>query len=118
VEEHRRRLGRVPEMVAGDAGFYSFQNEKAITAMGVKYVSVPNRWTNSADRRKFQKQRWFRAGQKWRTGCEGRISVLKRRHGLDRCRYPGFAGVRRWVGLGVVADNVIQIGRCLALQRA
>jgi IS5 family transposase len=118
VEEHRRRFGRVPEMVAGDAGFYSFQNEKAITAMGVKYVSVPNRWTNSADRRKFQKQRWFRAGQKWRTGCEGRISVLKRRHGLNRCRYPGFAGMRRWVGLGVVADNVIQIGRCLALQRA
>jgi hypothetical protein len=46
------------------------------------------------------------------------ISVLKRRHGLNRCRYAGFAGMRRWVGLGVVADNVIQIGRCLALQRA
>jgi integrase len=29
----------------------------------------------------FKKTRWFRAGQRWRTGCEGRISVLKRRHG-------------------------------------
>jgi hypothetical protein len=25
--------------------------------------------------------RWFRGGQKWRTGCEGRISVVKRRMG-------------------------------------
>ena len=118
VEEHRRRFGRVPELVAGDAGFYSFQNEKTILAMGVKRVSVPNRSTHSAERRKFQKRRWFRAGQKWRTGCEGRISVLKRRHGLNRCRYRGFAGMQRWVGLGVVADNVIQIGRCLAMQTA
>jgi hypothetical protein len=30
----------------------------------------------------------------------------------------GFEGMRRWIGLGVIADNIIQIGRCLALQRA
>jgi len=65
-----------------------------------------------------QRERWFRAGQRWRAGCEGRISVLKRRHGLNRCRYRGFEGMQRWVGLGVIADNIIQIGRCLALQRA
>jgi transposase, IS5 family len=34
-----------------------------------------------------------RSGQKWRTGCEGRISVVKRRHGLDRCRYKGYVGM-------------------------
>jgi hypothetical protein len=37
-------------------------------------------------REREQKKRWFRNGQKWRTGCEGRISVVKRRHGLNRCR--------------------------------
>jgi transposase, IS5 family len=52
------------------------------------------------------------------TGCEGRISVLKRHHGLNRCRYRGFEGMQRWVGLGVIADNLIQIVRCLAVQRA
>jgi len=64
-----------------------------------------------------QKKRWFRQGQKWRTGCEGRISVVKRRHGLDRCRYKGDAGMKRWVGLGVIADNLINIGRAME-QRA
>ena len=58
-------------------------------------VCIPNRSTKSADRRREQKKRWFRNGQKWRTGCEGRISVVKRRHGLDRCRYKGFVGMER-----------------------
>ncbi|HET6181711.1 MAG TPA: ISNCY family transposase, partial [Candidatus Sulfotelmatobacter sp.] len=47
---------------------------------------------------------------------EGRISVLKRRHGLRRCLYPGLDGMRRWVGLGVIADNVIQMGCYLVRQ--
>jgi IS5 family transposase len=42
--------------------------------------------------------------------------VLKRRHGLRRCLYPGLDGMRRWVGLGVIADNVIQMGCYLARQ--
>jgi transposase, IS5 family len=117
VEEHRRRFGRVPCLAAADAGFYSQRNENAIREMGVKWVAVPSRNTRSKERRKIQKQRWFRAAQRWRTGSEGRISVLKRRHGLDRCRYPGFSGIERWVGLGVIADTVIQIGCRLALQR-
>ena len=84
----------------------------------MKYVSIPNRNTRSAERRKWQKQRWFKRGQKWRTGCEGRISVVKRRHGLARCRYRGTQGMGRWVGLGVIADNLINLGRWLALRPA
>jgi hypothetical protein len=58
-------------------------------------------------------QRWFRDGEKWRIGCEGRISVAKRRHGLRRCRYNGYVGMHRWVGLGVIADNLLNIGRAI-----
>jgi hypothetical protein len=75
----------------------------------IEAAPVPplNRSTKSSERKREQKKRWFRNGQKWRTGCEGRISVIKRRHGLSRCRYKGDAGMKRWVGLGVIADNVI-----------
>jgi transposase, IS5 family len=113
VQVHQQLLGRVPDLVAGDAGFYSARGEKAVQEMGVKRVSVPNRSTKSADRKRLQKTRWFKKGQQWRTGCEGRISVLKRRHGLNRCRYKGDDGMRRWVGLGAISDNLINIGRCL-----
>ena len=52
-------------------------------------VAIPNRTTKSTERKRLEKKRWFRNAQRWRTGCEGRISLLKRRHGLNRCRYKG-----------------------------
>jgi IS5 family transposase len=116
VQVQQKKLGRVPELVAADAGYYSHLQEETVQGMGVKYVSVPNRSTRSEQRRKLQKRRWFKNGQRWRTGSEGRISTLKRRHGLDRCRYRGWDGFQRWVGLGVMADNLIQIGRYLAVR--
>jgi transposase, IS5 family len=114
IETHRARLGRAPYLVAADAAFYSGKNEAAAKAKGVKRVCVPNRSTKSPERKREQKKRWFRNGQKWRTGSEGRISVVKRRHGLDRCRYKGDSGMRRWVGLGVIGDNLVTLGAALA----
>jgi IS5 family transposase len=58
------------------------------------------------------------ASQKWRTGCEGRISVAKRRHGLNRSRGEGADGMKRRVGLGVIADNVPNIARALKKRAA
>lgn len=118
VQKHERQFGRVPQLVAGDAGFYSAGNEAELQKMGVRQISVPNHLTRSPERRRHQKRRSFRRGQKWRTGAEGRISVLKRRHGLNRCRYRGDAGMQRWVGLGVIADNLINIGRFLAVMNS
>jgi len=118
IEAHHAVLGRIPRLVAGDAAFYSAKNETAATAMGVKRVCIPNRSTKSAERKREQKKRWFRNGQRWRTGSEGRISVAKRRHGLRRCLYRGDDGMHRWVGLGVIADNLISIGNAKACQPA
>ena len=118
IELHQATLGRTPHLVAADAAFYSNQNEKVAKARGVKRVCVPNRSTKSAERKREQKKRWFRNGQRWRTGCEGRISVSKRRHGLNRCRYKGDEGMKRWVGFGVIADNLINIGGTLAKRSA
>jgi hypothetical protein len=75
-------------LVAGES------QEEGVQASGVKYVSLPNGSIHSATRRQLKKQRWFKRGQKWRTGREGRTSVLKRRHGLARSRYRGSEGMR------------------------
>jgi len=118
IETHQALLGRTPRLVAADAAFYPAKNETAAKAKGVKRVCIPNRATKSLERKREQRKRWFRNGQKWRTGCEGRISVVKRRHGLDRCRYEGYVGMNRWVGLGVIADNLVNIGRAMQKQAA
>ena len=117
IEKHKELLDRVPDLVAADAGFFSAANETAARKLGVKQVAVPSRSTKSEKRKQEQKKPWFKKAQKWRTGCEGRISVLKRRHGLNRSRYKGTHGMNRWVGLGVMADNMIHIGIHLASKR-
>ena len=111
-------LGQAPDLVAADPGFYSQTGEATAKAMGVKRVSVPATGTKSARRKQEQKKRWFKKAQRWRTGCEGRISVLKRRHGLNRCRYRGDMGMKRWVGLGVIGDNLINLGVALARSKS
>jgi transposase, IS5 family len=115
IAVHEQLLGRKPYLVTADAAFFSQRNENAAQARGIKRVAIPNRspW-RSSQRKRLEKKRWFRNAQKWRTGSEGRISLLKRRHGLNRCRYRGLPGIQRWVGLGVIADNLINLGHELA----
>jgi IS5 family transposase len=107
LDRHQQIFGRAPDLATADKGFSAAANERAATARGVRRVVLPARGRKSPARRAHERQRWFRRGQRWRTGCEGRISVLKRRHGLRRCRYRGQDGVHRWVGFGVIADNLI-----------
>jgi IS5 family transposase len=86
----------MPYPITADAAFFTVRNELAAKARGVKRVAIHNfSPRKSAQRRQLEKKRWFRNAQKWRTGCEGRISLLKRRHGLNRCRYKGLPGIER-----------------------
>jgi transposase, IS5 family len=107
LDRHQTIFGRAPDLAAGDRGFSSAANEQAATDRGVRRVVLPRRGPKSPARRAYERQRWFRRGQRWRVGSEGRISVLKRRHGLNRCRYHGEDGMHRWVGLGVIANNLV-----------
>jgi transposase, IS5 family len=109
LDRHQAIFGRAPDLAAGDRGFSSAANEQAAADRGVRRVILPRRGPKSVVRRAYERQGWFRRGQRWRVGCEGRISVIKRRHGLRRCRYHGTDGMARWVGLGVIADNLMNV---------
>ncbi len=109
LETHAALFGRPPDLATADRGFSSAANEQAASARGVRRVVLPARGQRSAARRTLEHQRWFRRGQRWRTGSEGRVSVLKGRHAVGRCRYRGLTGMARWVGLGVIACNLITI---------
>jgi transposase, IS5 family len=107
LDRHMAIFDRPPDLAAGDRGFASAANEEAAVTRGVRRVVLPRSGRKTPARRTYERQRWFRRGQRWRVGCEGRISVIKRRHGLRRCRYHGADGTARWVGLGVIANNLM-----------
>jgi IS5 family transposase len=114
LDHHRRVFHRPPRLLAGDRGVHSTANERYATMQGVKQVVLPKPGATSAKRLAHEQQRWFRRGRDWRAGIEGRISGLKRRYRLDRCRYHGTAGMERWVGWGVIAHNLRVIAQATA----
>lgn len=107
------QFGHPPDLVTGEGGLHSAANERYAQARGVTEVVLPKKGQKSAQRIAYEQQEWFRRGRNWRAGIEGRISGLKRRHGLDRCRYHGNAGMERWVGLGLIAHDLHVIGQHL-----
>jgi IS5 family transposase len=111
LEHHRARFGRPPDLLAGDRGTHSPANEALAVAAGVRRVSLPTPGHRSAARVAHERQRWFRRAQRWRGGVEGRISLLRRRFGLRRCRDHGEDGMERWVGWGLVVHNLRVLAR-------
>lgn len=114
LERHQQLFGRPPDQMSGDRGMYSRDNEARAQVAGVRRVILPQAGHRSAARKQYEQQRWFRRGRRYHQGIEGRISVLKRRYGLDRCRNHGESGFERWVGWGIIAYNLLTMGSALA----
>jgi IS5 family transposase len=104
-----------PRLLTGERGVHSAANERYATTHGVKHVVLPQPGAKSGKRIAYEQQRWFQRGRNWRAGLEGRISGLKRRHKLDRCRYHGTAGMARWVGWGVIPHTLRVIAQATAV---
>jgi IS5 family transposase len=118
LEAHQEHFGRAPQLLAADRGLYSAENERLAQQTGVKHIVLPKSGRPSHEREQHEKQRWFRGAFRFRAGIEGRISVLNRAFGLDRCLDHGEEGMGRWVGWGVLAHNLRQIVRTQAARQA
>jgi len=114
VERHIQQFNRPPWQASADRGVHSADNEASAAKLGVKRVILPKPGRKSKARRKLEHQRWFWRGRCFHAGVEGRISVIKRKYGLGRCRNRGRAGFERWVGWGIIANNLTVMGRGLS----
>src|SRR5436190_1310763 len=109
VDRIRRRAGRVPRAVTADRGYGQPVIERDLRGLGVHTVAIPRQGKISATRRTVEHHRGFHRLVKWRTGCEGRISYLKRGYGWDRTHLDGRQGAAIWCGHGVFAHNLVKI---------
>ena len=114
LENHVQLFGRPPRQASADRGVHSANNEALAAKLGVKRIVLPKPGRKSETRRQHERQRWFWRGRRFHAGVEGRISVIKRKHGLDRCRNRGQHGFERWVGWGVIANNLTAMGKGLS----
>jgi IS5 family transposase len=114
VARVKKRAGRAPRTVTADRGYGEASVDRELTDLGVTNVVIPRKGKPSPARRAEEHRKAFRRTVKWRTGCEGRISHLKRGYGWDRARFDGTEGARTWTGHGVFAHNVVKISALAA----
>ena len=116
--KHQCKLfGHPPKIATADRGVYSPENEQAAKDLGVKRVVLPKPGAKSRARQRLEDQPWFKAVRRWRSGVEGRISHLRRARALDRCLNRGESGMERWLGWGVIANNLMVIATALTRPR-
>ena len=114
LEHHTGLFGIVPTLYAGDRGFHTPGNATAITAAGVRTECLPQRGGHKTPARAtYEKTRAFKEGQRFRAGIEGRISVLFRGRGMKRCLLTGRDRFEVFVGLAVLANNLLRIAALL-----
>lgn len=92
-----KRLGVTPRDVALDAGFNPGPTARALPDSQRVFITArQSTGSKHSDRRL----------AKYRVGCEGRISHLKRRYGTRRARLKGHRGAQTAVGWGVLTYNL------------
>ena len=91
------RLGIRPREIVGDGGFQPAPTGAALPPGTRMFLSGRH---ESGSRRTRKRQ------ARYRTGCEGRISHLKRRYGLRRSRLKGHDGQQTWTGWAILAYNL------------
>lgn len=81
LDRHIALFDRAPELAVADGGFASRSNERAAQERGVRHVVLPRQARE-------KRSRIAHAVLRWRTGSEGRVSALKRRHGSAAVSVP------------------------------
>jgi transposase, IS5 family len=93
------RLGLRPREVALDGGFVPGPTAQTLARLAPARTFIAGRAESGSRRTR-------RRLARYRTGCEGRISHLKRGYHLRRSRLKGDQGQRIWTGWAVLAYNL------------
>jgi hypothetical protein len=99
---YKERFGKTPTQLAADRGFWSKANRQLAEDMGIKKIAIENKGKSS-----YLKGQPFRERlRRLRCKIEAKISLAKRKHGLDRCLYSIEHGEEIWARLGLMTMNL------------
>jgi IS5 family transposase len=111
LEAHRELFGQYPELAATDKGFYTSREQIAALEEKIATVSMGKKGRRTPAEYRRETRPEFIEGQRFRAGCEGSISVLKRAFKLGRCLFKGFKHYAASVGLAVLCHNLVLLTR-------
>jgi len=108
---YQKLFGGYPDMAATDKGFYTSMNQIAALEKKITTVSIAKKGRRTPEEYQRETSREFIEGQRFRAGCEGSISVLKRAFKLGKCFFKGFKHYAASVGLAVLCHNLVLLTR-------
>jgi len=111
LKVHKQLFGTGPDVLATDKGFY--ESIKQILDLGKRITTVSICKKGRRNQAEYEREstEQFKAGQRFRAGCEGSISVLKRVFKLGRCLFKGFKNYAASVGCAVFCHNLVLLTR-------
>jgi len=111
LDTHRELFGEAPRVFSADKGFYESVKQLAELEKDIKVVSIckKGRRTETEEAREHEEE--FKAGQCFRAGVEGSISVLKRAFKLNRCLFKGYKNFASSVGCAVFCHNLVLLAQ-------
>ena len=107
LKAHRKIFGKGPEVLATDKGFYESREQIESLSKKIKTVSICKKGRRTEEESERESTEEFKAGQRFRAGIEGTISVLKRAFKLKRCLFQGFKNYAASLGCAVFCHNLV-----------
>lgn len=111
LNAHKKVFRCGPEVLAGDKGFYESREQIEDLSKKIETVSICKKGRRTEEEDHRESSEAFKAGQRFRAGIEGTISVLKRAFKLGRCFFKGFKNFASSVGCSVFCHNLVMLAR-------
>ena len=111
LEAHCDLFGQAPGTLAADKGFYESVEQLKALEEAIEGVSICKKGRRTAAEQAREHGEAFRAGQSFRAGVEGSISVLKRAFKLNCCLFKGYRHFASSVGCAVFCHNLVLLAQ-------
>jgi IS5 family transposase len=111
VDTHKNDFEEVPHLLTADKGFYESMKELQKLEKEIETVSICKKGRRNEAEKERESAEEFKAGQRFRAGIEGSISVLKRVFKLGRCLFKGYRNFASSIGCAVFCHNLVALTR-------
>jgi IS5 family transposase len=111
LNAHAKMFGFDPDVLATDKGFYKNMEQISSLEEKITTVSICKKGRRNQQEYERESSEEFKLGQRFRAGCEGSISVLKRAFTLGKCLFRGFKNYAASVGCAVFCYNLVLLTR-------
>jgi IS5 family transposase len=111
LDDHKAVFGTYPKECSADKNYYKSMDDIEEWEEEIDIFSVCKKGKRTEEEIAREHGYFFKLAQKFRAGCEGSISVLKRVFGLRRCLNRGFNSFAASIGCLVFCHNLVLLSK-------